>query len=83
MAGRRLCAVGDGITQALKLSHFTEDGLIGEFYVLDRDAWQVEVMNNLDQVPAVGAYLQVSFPNFAGAPGFPVRAIAYLPDDER
>lgn len=80
---RQIAAVGhETLDTDAAVDFRRNNGLIGEFYVLDRDAWQVEVMNNLDQLPAVGAYLQVSFPNFAGTPGFPVRAIAYLPDDE-
>ncbi|CPR16159.1 cyclase family protein [Brenneria goodwinii] len=57
------------------------NALIGEYYVLDQNAYQVEVLNNLDRVPPTGAYIHVMYPNFAGTASFPVRAVAYLPDD--
>lgn len=80
---RHIAAVGHETLDTDAAVDFRRNGgLIGEFYVLDHNAWQVEVLNNLDKVPATGAYIQVAYPNFAGAPGFPVRAIAYLPDDE-
>ncbi|MEE3664122.1 cyclase family protein [Brenneria sp. g21c3] len=57
------------------------NALIGEYYVLDQNAYQVEVLNNLEQIPPTGAYIHVMYPNFAGTASFPVRAVAYLPED--
>lgn len=39
----------------------------------------VEMMTNLDQVPATGAVASIGFPVPAGATGFPVRVLAALP----
>lgn len=44
-----------------------------ERYVLQQGKLQVEVMCNLDQLPAAGAVAFVAWPNFEGATGLPVR----------
>ena len=46
---------------------------------LSRDHWQVEFLTNLDQVPATGATMWVSWPVPAGGSSFPARALALLP----
>lgn len=56
-----------------------EHGLVNEYYLLEQDIYQVEVLNNLDQVPAVGALISVTFPHWDKATGSPVRATAILP----
>lgn len=56
-----------------------EHGLLNEYYLLEQDIYQVEVLNNLDQVPAIGALISISFPNWDKATGSPVRALAILP----
>ncbi|KAA8996429.1 cyclase family protein [Affinibrenneria salicis] len=58
------------------------NGLDGEYYVLNRNACQVEVLNNLSLLPATGAWIHVSWPNFAAMPSFPARVTAWLPEDE-
>ncbi len=47
-----------------------------ERYVLTHGKIQVEVLCNLDQLPAAGAILFASWPNFEGANGLPCRAWA-------
>lgn len=56
-----------------------EHGLLNEYYLLEQDIYQVEVLTNLDQVPATGALISVSYPNWNQATGSPVRALAILP----
>ncbi|SFB28297.1 Kynurenine formamidase [Lentibacillus halodurans] len=53
--------------------------LVAEYYVLDQDTFQVEVMTNLDKVPAKGAVIFNIVPKVKGATGFPVRSFAILP----
>ena len=62
--------------------HAAAHGLTNEYYLLSQDIFQVEVLANLDQVPAVGAVISISYPNWNHTPGSPVRAIAYLPESE-
>jgi len=47
-----------------------------ERYVLDHNHIQIEVLCNLDQVPASGAILLASWPNFEHANGLPCRVVA-------
>lgn len=47
-----------------------------ERYVLDHDHIQIEVLQNLDRVPAAGAILFASWPNFEHANGLPCRVFA-------
>ena len=47
-----------------------------ERYVLEKGKLQIEVMCNLDQVPAAGAVLVAAWPNIKGATGLPVRVWA-------
>ena len=53
--------------------------LYNELYLLEQDRFQVENLKNLDQVPATGALISISYPNWTKASGSPVRAIAILP----
>ncbi|EOI00345.1 hypothetical protein UAY_01448 [Enterococcus moraviensis ATCC BAA-383] len=55
-------------------------GLLGEYYWLKQNKYQVEVMCNLAQLPPVGSIIITSFPNILNAPGFPVRTFAIVPD---
>lgn len=50
--------------------------LVCERYVLAKGKLQVEVLCNLDKVPAAGAIVFVSCPNIKGATGLPVRVFA-------
>ncbi len=50
-----------------------------ERYVLSTGKLQIEVMKNLDQVPAAGALLFAAWPRFEGATGLPVRVWAVCP----
>ncbi len=50
--------------------------LVCERYVLEKGKIQVEVLRNLDKVPAAGAVMFVAWPRIQGANGLPVRAWA-------
>ena len=47
-----------------------------ERYVLAKGKLQVEVLQNLDKVPAAGAILVAAWPRLEGASGLPVRVWA-------
>lgn len=55
-------------------------GLIGELYWLSKDKFQVEVLANLSEVPAIGAAIVLGVPKIKRAPGFNIRAFAIVPD---
>lgn len=52
------------------------DDLACERWVLDQGHIQVEVLDNLDQLPATGAIIFVSWPRIEEATGLPVRVVA-------
>ncbi|MBM7643276.1 cyclase family protein [Streptococcus loxodontisalivarius] len=54
--------------------------LLEEYYLLEQDRFQLEVLANLDQVPATGSLISIAFPHWEKASGSPVRAIAILPE---
>jgi kynurenine formamidase len=57
----------------------TTDKMDSETYLLKTGHYQIEVMTNLDQVPAKGALIFVTWPKVRDGLGFPARAIAILP----
>ncbi len=52
--------------------------LIAERYVLKKDKFQIEVLNNLDKLPPVGAIIFIAAPRITEANGLPVRAWAII-----
>jgi kynurenine formamidase len=57
----------------------TTEKMESETYVLQHGHFQIEVMANLDQVPAKGALIVVTWPRVKDGLGFPARAFAILP----
>ena len=57
----------------------TTDKMDSETYILQHGHYQIEVMANLDQVPAKGALIVVTWPKVRKGLGFPARAFAILP----
>ncbi|WP_326832334.1 hypothetical protein [Aerococcus urinae] len=54
----------------------------GEFYWLDQDRYQVEVLNNLSALPTQGAVIVVAPLKVKGAPSFPARVFALVAEEE-
>ncbi len=57
----------------------TTDKMEAETYILQKGRYQIEVMANLDQVPATGALIVATWPKVKNGLGFPARAFAILP----
>ncbi len=55
------------------------DKMESETYILQHGHYQIEVMTNLDKVPAKGALIVVTWPKVKKGLGFPARAFAVLP----
>lgn len=53
--------------------------LIGEYYVLEQDTYQVELLTNLDQLPPKGSIIFNIVAKPEKATGFPVRSFAIIP----
>ncbi|MGT2960133.1 cyclase family protein [Streptococcus caballi] len=54
--------------------------LVEEYYLLEQDIYQLELLTNLDQVPASGSLIAIAFPHWEKATGSPVRAVAIIND---
>ena len=57
----------------------TTEKMDSETWLLRNGHYQIEVMANLDQVPATGAVIVVTWPKVENGFGFPARAFAILP----
>jgi kynurenine formamidase len=57
----------------------TTEKMDSETYILQHGHFQIEVMDNLDKVPAKGALIVVTWPKVKNGLGFPARAFAILP----
>ena len=49
-----------------------------EAYILSKNRYQIELLANLDQVPAAGAVAVVTWPNVERGSGFPARVLAIV-----
>jgi kynurenine formamidase len=57
----------------------TTEKMLSETWLLEHGHYQIEVMANLDKVPATGALIVVTWPKVRDGLGFPARAFAILP----
>ena len=57
----------------------TTEKMESETWLLNNGNYQIEVMANLDKVPATGAIIVVTWPKVENGFGFPARAFAILP----
>ncbi|MFM1654975.1 cyclase family protein [Brevibacillus sp. B_LB10_24] len=77
---RNIKAVGHETFDTDSSLDYQKNGaLLGEYYVLEQDTYQVELLTNLDKVPATGAVIVNIVPKPEKASGFPVRSFAILP----
>lgn len=78
---RSVTAVGHDVTD-------TDPGVVvssgrapAETYLLAADRWQLELLANLERVPAVGSLIVATWPKPHRGSGFPARAFAIVPGD--
>ena len=77
---RNIKAVGhETFDTDASIDYLKNGALLGEYYVLEQDTYQVELLKNLDKVPAKGAVIFNIVPKPEKASGFPVRSFAILP----
>lgn len=77
---RKIKAVGhETFDTDASVDFYKNSKLIGEYYVLDQDTYQIELMKNLDKVPPKGAVIFNIVAKPDKASGFPVRSFAILP----
>lgn len=56
-----------------------EKGLVAETYILSENRYQVELLQNLHELPPKGAIIFVGFPNIEDGVGFTARCVAVCP----
>ncbi|NQF14687.1 cyclase family protein [Brevibacillus sp. HB1.3] len=79
-AERQIKAIGHETFDTDATIDYRKNGaLLGEYFVLDQDTYQVELLKNLDKLPAKGAVIVNITPKPEKASGFPVRSFAILP----
>lgn len=77
---RKVSAVGHETFDTDSAADFLRNGkLEGEYFVLEQDTYQIELLTNLDRLPAKGAVIFNIVPKPEKASGFPVRSFAILP----
>ncbi|MGL4666982.1 MAG: cyclase family protein [Saezia sp.] len=77
---RKIKAIGHETFDTDSSAEFLKNkALIAEYYLLDQDTYQVELLTNLDQLPTRGAVIFNIVAKPKNASGFPVRSFAILP----
>lgn len=80
---RHITAIGHESLNTDSGVDYAEQGFLdAELYWLAEDKFQVEMMANLDQVPAVGSIISVTMPHIEGAIGFPAEVYAIIPEKD-
>ncbi len=77
---RHIKAIGHETFDTDSAKDFRQNNaLIGEYYVLAQDTYQIELLANLDQVPVRGAVILNIVAKPKNVSGFPVRSFAIVP----
>ena len=76
---RKITASGHETTDTDPGVATTKDDYSLESYILSLNHYQIEMLDNLDQVPEAGALVIVAWPKPEGGTGFPARVIAIVP----
>lgn len=76
---RKIGAIGHETPDTDPAVRQKQIGFAAEDYVLRKDKLNVEVLNNLDQLPAVGSIIFCVFPRLKNGTGFPSRCFALAP----
>lgn len=76
---RAITAIGHDMTDTDPGVRVSAGEYPAETYILAADRWQIELLTNLDEVPATGAIVFASWPKPRGGSGFPARVFAVVP----
>ena len=76
---RGITAIGHDTTDTDPGVAISAGQVPAETYILAADRWQLELMANLERVPASGAIVVATWPKPEGGSGFPARAFAIVP----
>lgn len=76
---RGVLAIGHETTDTDPGSSIDAGSFACELYWLQQDRWQIELLNNLAEVPETGALICATWPKPKGGTGFPARVFAIVP----
>jgi kynurenine formamidase len=76
---RGITAIGHDVTDTDPGARVSAGSAPAETYILGADRWQIELLANLDRVPATGALIVATWPKPRAGSGFPARAFAITP----
>ena len=79
---RGTAAIGHETSDTDSAVEAATKGYLCETYILDQNRYQIELMRNLSEVPAVGSLIFCGFPSARDAAGFTARCIAICPKDD-
>ena len=76
---RNIKAIGHETSDTDPAIEGAKNGLIMEYYILEQNRYQIELLRNLDKLPPKGALIFCGFPKVKKGSGFPARCIAISP----
>ena len=76
---RNVAAIGHETSDTDAAVSSVANGYIGEYYILEQNRYQIELLRDLDQVPPVGSVIVCSFPRGVELTGFTARCFAICP----
>ena len=76
---RKITASGHETTDTDPGIATSQDDYSLEYYILNEDHYQIELLTNLDKVPEAGAIVIATWPNPKKGSGFPPRVFAIVP----
>ncbi len=78
---RNVAAIGhETLDTDSALDFVKHNDLVGERYWLTQNKFQIEVLNNLSELPATGGAIFIGVPKIKDAPGFNARVFAVVPN---
>lgn len=78
---RNVAAIGHETSDTDAAVSSVKIGYVGEYYILEQDRYQIELLKNLDQCPATGAVIICGFPRGVDLTGYTARCIAVCPKE--
>ncbi|WP_067142674.1 cyclase family protein [Oceanivirga salmonicida] len=76
---RNIKAIGHETSDTDPAVNGAKDGLIMEYYILEQDRYEIELLKNLSELPPKGSLIFCGFPKGKDFAGFPARCIAICP----
>lgn len=76
---RGITAIGHDMTDTDPGVRVSAGEYPAEAYILGSDRWQIELLANLDELPAAGGLVVATWPKPLGGSGFPARVFAIVP----